>query len=99
MVPLAVSGVQAWVLDEARSGILSGISAKPGLVAEAAMAAPAMSPAHFVPRIGDLRKHFGVNNEIICSLMAVPAVGVPGRPAMAVAGQPRTFQIINKAEV
>src|SRR4051794_12035564 len=71
MVPLAVSGVQAKLLDEPRSGILSGGSAKTGLAAEAAMAAPATSPTHFAPRALNLRKDFGINDEFICSLMAI----------------------------
>jgi hypothetical protein len=64
------------------------------------MAAPAKS--HFAPRALNLRKDFGINDEFICSLMAIPTVFQAGRPTilcLAVAGQPRTFQIINKAEV
>src|SRR4051794_14698852 len=70
MVPLIVNGVQAKLLDEARSGILSGVSAKAGLPAEAAMAAPAIRPAHFAVGLRGLMAGFNVKNEIIFFLSA-----------------------------
>ena len=64
---VAVNGVQAKVLDEPRSGISPGAWAAAGLLAQAAMAAPARIPAHCARRASGLRFDFNAKNEIIFS--------------------------------
>jgi hypothetical protein len=60
-----VNGVQAKPLDAPRSGIRSGISAKAGPPAQAAMAAPATSPPHLARRASGLQMDFNTKKEII----------------------------------
>ena len=79
---MIVNGVQAKPLDEPRSGIFPGAWAKTGLLAQAAMAAPATSPAHIALRVNGLQTDFNAKNKIICFPIrraAVPIAALPSK--------------------
>src|SRR5882757_7818674 len=67
MPPFIVSGVQAKLLDEARSGIFPGAWANAVPPAQVARAAPARIPTHRALRANGLRTGVIAKHEIICS--------------------------------